>query len=180
MERIFLIGPPGAGKTACGQALARRLNCAFYDTDQLIENSAKKKISAIFATEGEAEFRSLETQLLSELPKLHEDSGETVVYGTGGGLPIYNNNLSRLQGLGKVIALTADVAVLVDRVKSNHDRPLLTQTGSGDADKHLNDRLSELLAQRSHVYDRAGYKIDTSGLDPDQVANEILRILYAQ
>jgi shikimate kinase len=175
MERIFLIGPPGAGKTACGQALAEKLQCQFFDTDHLIESGEGCTVSEIFNNHGEARFRELERALLEQM---QSDQGEArLVYATGGGLPVYNDNISLLQTLGKVVALTADLSVLVDRVKSNTSRPLLAHSGV-DADKQLHKRISDLLTERSPVYEQAGYKIDTSGLSPQQVADEIVSILY--
>ena len=177
MERIFLIGPPGAGKTACGQALAEKLSCQFFDTDQLIEQAESRKLSQIFATDGEAHFRLLESRLLDELDSM-KLAGQKVVFATGGGLPVYNDNLRRLKDLGNVIALYADLSVLIERVKSNTDRPLLVCQAPGEADKQIRNRLSDLLERRSSVYAQAGYKIDTSCLKPDEVAGEIVRILY--
>jgi shikimate kinase len=215
MERIFLIGPPGAGKTACGQALAHKLACPFFDTDQLIEHTEGRTITDIFTTDGESHFRSLERELLEKMlagqsvfpdkpisgcppdkaisgcppdkpisgcPPDKPISGcppdeERAVFATGGGLPVYNDNITRLLSLGKVVALTADLSVLVERVKNNTARPLLAHANR-DADTELLQRISHLLTERTPVYAMAGYKIDTSGLSPEQVADEIISILY--
>jgi shikimate kinase len=188
MERIFLIGPPGAGKTACGQALAHKLACPFFDTDQLIEHTEGRTITDIFTTDGESHFRSLERELLEKMlagQSVFPDkpiSGcppdeERAVFATGGGLPVYNDNITRLLSLGKVVALTADLSVLVERVKNNTARPLLAHANR-DADTELLQRISHLLTERTPVYAMAGYKIDTSGLSPEQVADEIISILY--
>ena len=133
MERIFLIGPPGAGKTACGQALAEKLGCQFFDTDQLIEKAESRKLSLIFAAEGESHYRLLESRLLDQLDSMKLD-GQKVVFATGGGLPVYNDNLTRLKRLGKVIALYADLSVLIERVKANADRPLLVCGDDAEAE----------------------------------------------
>lgn len=179
MERIFLIGPPGAGKTACGQTLAERLQCEFFDTDRLIETAQGCSVSEIFAKHGESRFRQLERALLEQMRDQRDQQGEVTVFATGGGLPVYNNNIELLQELGKVVALSAEVSVLVERVKTTGARPLLALSGD-DADKELQKRISDLLTERSPVYARAGYKIDTSGLSPEQVANEIVGILYGK
>jgi shikimate kinase len=176
MQFIFLIGPPGSGKTVCGRELARLLDCRFFDTDQLIEKQQSCSVSEVFSKHGETHFRRLESELLQRLAG--DFSGEgTVVFATGGGLPVFNNNLQRLQQLGKVVALTASLPVLLERVKGNHLRPLLASQPGADADKQLETRLSELLDTRGTVYDLAGYKIDTSGLKPEQVAHEIIRLI---
>lgn len=177
MQRIFLIGPPGSGKTAVGQVLAEMLGCAFFDTDQLIESKVNLTISQIFAEFGEAHFRALERQLLEDIAALSEVSVAHCVYATGGGLPVYNNNLVRLQQLGKVVLLNADISILVERLRGNRQRPLLAAPGESSADEQLHRRISELVATRGPMYEQAGYKIDTTGLNPAQVANEIVRIL---
>jgi shikimate kinase len=175
MQFIFLIGPPGAGKTVCAAALAQRLHCAFYDTDTLIETEVGLSISQLFEQHGESYFRKQETQLLAKLPERFKGAG-ACVFATGGGLPVYNDNLARLAQLGKVVALTAPLSVLVDRVSGNAARPLLASKGQED-DSLLSQRLSQLIEQRRAVYDKAGYKIDTSGLKPDQVAEKIIEDL---
>lgn len=173
MQFIFLIGPPGAGKTVCGQALARRLGCAFHDTDSLIEDEAGRTIAALFEQQGEASFRQLESELLNSLPARFSAPGICIL-ATGGGLPVFNNNMQKLHQLGTVVALSAGLPVLTERVKGNRARPLLA---SGQDDKLLSQRLSQLVEQRKTVYDKAGYKIDTSGLKPDQVAEKIIEDL---
>ena len=45
MSRILLIGPPGAGKSTVGKALAKVLGIQFVDTDKLIEKETGKKVS---------------------------------------------------------------------------------------------------------------------------------------
>ena len=60
MPRVVLIGPPGAGKSSVGRAIARILDCDVLDTDIEIEKRAGKKISEIFTDDGEASFRALE------------------------------------------------------------------------------------------------------------------------
>lgn len=156
-----------------------KLNCAFFDTDHLIEQQQGMTVAEIFSAHGEQRFRELERELLDQLARENPVQSAWTIYATGGGLPVYNNNLQRLNGLGKVIALDADLTTLVNRVKSNWARPLLAAAENAHADNELRTRLSELLAQRAAVYAQAGYKIDTSGLDPQQVADEIIRILYA-
>lgn len=178
MQLIFLIGPPGSGKTVCGQALASELNCRFYDTDHLIEEAQHCSVADIFARQGEPAFRKLETELIESLPERFAQENQ-VVFATGGGLPVFNNNIERLKKLGKVVALSATLPVLVERLKSNTARPLLATTGE-NVDEQLQQRLSELLAIRSPVYEQAGYKIDTSGLKPEQVAHEIIEMVFGK
>jgi len=181
MDRSFLIGPPGSGKTAVGQALAAALDCDFFDTDRLIEARMSLTVQQIFAEHGEDGFRKMERDLLDSLDNLEikRTATDTVVFATGGGLPIYNNNLQRLHTLGKVIALNADIQVLVSRLKGDSARPLLQSGDQEDEEQRLLKRLTELMKTRWPVYAQAGYKINTSGLTPSEVAIEIVRVLQA-
>lgn len=179
-NRIFLIGPPGSGKTAVGQALAAALDCDFFDTDRLIEAQVNLTVQQIFAEHGEDGFRKMERDLLESLESLDvkTTATDTVVFATGGGLPIYNNNLQRLHALGKVIALNADIPFLVSRLKGDSARPLLQSEEQEDEEQRLLKRLTELMKTRWPVYAQAGYKINTSGLTPSEVATEIVRVLH--
>ena len=82
-----MIGPPGAGKTTVGKALAKKLLCNFADTDRLIEGKAGRKISEIFVESGEQLFRNLESEVLKE--SLNDFDG---VLALGGGAPISSEN----------------------------------------------------------------------------------------
>jgi shikimate kinase len=59
-NNIVLTGFMGTGKTAVGQALAKRLNRQFIEVDSKIEQMAGKSISDIFKDNGEIYFRELE------------------------------------------------------------------------------------------------------------------------
>ena len=51
MPSIILIGPPGAGKTSVGKALAKKLSLNFLDSDKVVEEKSGKSISEIFITD---------------------------------------------------------------------------------------------------------------------------------
>lgn len=67
MNRILLIGPPGAGKSTVARALAEDLGLKFIDTDKLIEKQTGKTITDIFVVDGETHFREVELQTLREV-----------------------------------------------------------------------------------------------------------------
>ncbi len=142
MKSIILIGFMGAGKTTIGRKLARRRQWKFVDTDELIETQSGKKISEIFAREGEAAFRALETETLRTLT----ESTEPMVIAAGGGLPMQPQNRPLLKELGTVVFLEAGIDTLVRRLSGDTSRPLL-QGGS------LRERISSLMDQRLATYE---------------------------
>ena len=48
-RNIFLIGMMGSGKSQTGPILAKMINHAFVDTDDVIEKASKQSISSIFS-----------------------------------------------------------------------------------------------------------------------------------
>jgi GTPase SAR1 family protein len=67
LKKIVLIGPPGAGKSSIGKALAKELNLNFIDSDSEIEKISHKKISEIFIEDGEPAFRLLEVDVVRKV-----------------------------------------------------------------------------------------------------------------
>ena len=62
--RVFLVGPPGAGKSTVGRHLASYLQAAFFDLDEVIQERAGADIPWIFDVEGESGFRDRESAVL--------------------------------------------------------------------------------------------------------------------
>ena len=104
MENIVLIGMPGCGKSTVGRMIAKALGKTFVDTDAEIEKIAKKSIPRIFAEDGEALFRTLETKVLAEFGK---QSG--LVIATGGGCVTQAHNHGMLHQHGRIFWLQRDL-----------------------------------------------------------------------
>jgi len=160
---LVLIGFMGAGKTTVGRRLAARLHWDVVDCDDLIEARAGKRISAIFADEGEAAFRDLEAQVAASLGGYRH-----TVITTGGGIVERPANMALLHAAGRVIYLRARPESLYERVKGSAHRPLL-QVADPLA------RIRELLARRAPRYEEADQIVDTDGLTVDEVVEAILR-----
>ena len=119
--RAILIGPPGAGKSSIGAALAAKLQTDFSDTDTLIEKESGKKVSQIFIEDGEAAFRELESAVCARA--LQEKEG---VLALGGGAVIAPETRALISASGsKVIFLDVSLKVAAPRIGFNRDRPLL-------------------------------------------------------
>merc|ERR1719343_1187608 len=163
---VYLVGLMGSGKSAVGDALARRMGTYnFLDTDAILERAAKKTIPAIFADEGEEAFRDLEAQVLDSV-----HAHVRCVIGTGGGLVVRNQNWSKLQ-TGLVIYLRADPEIIIRRIEGT-DRPLL-QTGDPLT------TLKQLTAQRKERYEQADVIVEVKEeMDIRAVVDACIRTLH--
>lgn len=154
MENIILIGMPGCGKTTVGSLLAQKLNRPFMDADRIIEEKAGISIPEIFATQGESGFRSLETQVLSEICKI---SG--AVISTGGGCVTRPENYPLLHQNGKIIWLQRNIRNLaVD------GRPL-SQVNT----------MEDMYMHRRPLYQKFSDCSVDNNTDPMSTVQEILR-----
>lgn len=107
MGNIILIGMPGCGKSSVGQAIAAKTGRIFIDADERIVETAGKPIPEIFKKSGEAGFRGIETQVLSELGKL---SGAVIA--TGGGCVTRPENYPLLHQNGTIVWIRRELDLL--------------------------------------------------------------------
>ncbi|MDX1569047.1 MAG: shikimate kinase AroK [Xanthomonadales bacterium] len=119
-ERIFFIGPTGAGKTTIGKRVAAHYGLEFRDLDQEIERRTGADVGLIFDIEGEGGFRKRETNLLQELS---ERSG--VVLATGAGAVLAEENQRILRAHGFVVYLQTEVDQQIRRLSRDKRRPLI-------------------------------------------------------
>ena len=120
LKTVVMVGMMGAGKTAVGRALAQRLGVAFLDSDAEIEVAANRSVPEIFERDGEAFFRSRETQIIERL--LIE---KRCILSTGGGAFLSEKNRTNISAQGISVWLNADLELLWSRVRSKDTRPLL-------------------------------------------------------
>ena len=118
MKNIVLIGMMGSGKTTCGRLLAEKLNRAFVDCDELIEEYSKCSIPEIFERDGEEGFRDLESLFIKELSRQ-----EGLVIATGGGAVLRQINVAALRSNGILFFLNRPAGEIFDSV-SMDGRPL--------------------------------------------------------
>ncbi len=160
--KIVLIGFRGTGKTSVGRNLADRLGLPFFDTDALIERRTGMPIPEIFREHGEAQFRSLEREVIASLR-----NAEGVI-STGGGAVCDPANVADLRRHGRVYLLSAAPEVIVDRITGS-DRPGLTGLSP-------EEEVRTLLARRKNAYlGAADACIDAGTRPPREIAEAILR-----
>ncbi|PZA01010.1 shikimate kinase I [Gammaproteobacteria bacterium 2W06] len=165
IDRVFLVGPMGAGKSTIGRRLAARLALSFVDLDAAIEARTGVDIPRIFDIEGEAGFRRRESELLETLTRQPR-----TLLATGGGAVLDPANQRCLRERGQVVYLRADVATQIARTRHS-DRPLLR--GDDPA-----GRLTAILEARAPIYEAiADISIDTRDGSPERIAEQLARRL---
>ena len=162
---LYLVGMMGSGKTSTGRPLAQQLGYGFVDADAVIEQAAGCSIPEIFERDGEAGFRTLESQVLTAISQRH-----SLVVATGGGVVTQQENWGLLHS-GIVIWLDVVPGQLMQRLKADSTvRPLL-QTDDPDA------ALNALLNQRRPLYAEADLTVVIDQETPEAVADGILQLL---
>jgi shikimate kinase len=147
INRLFLVGPMGAGKTTIGRQLALALDKEFKDTDHEIVRRTGASIPLIFDIEGEEGFRKRERDVIDQLTR--EDD---IVLATGGGAVLGDQNRQCLRERGTVIYLYATIEQLLRRTARDKNRPLLQ---TADPKK----RLEDIMAVRDPLYREVAHMV---------------------
>lgn len=165
-SNLYFIGMMGSGKSAIGNAVARRMGTYnFLDTDEIIEKATNMSIPSIFETEGEENFRQVEAQILDSV-----HAYVRCVVSTGGGIVCRMQNWSKLQ-TGIVVWLDVQPDIIMKRIQGTN-RPLL-QT------ENPLQTLKDLSEQRRERYEQADVRIEiTEDMDEDAVADAVIRALH--
>ncbi|MEB3322695.1 MAG: shikimate kinase [Synechococcaceae cyanobacterium] len=162
---LYLVGMMGAGKSAVGRPLAEALGYRFVDADALLEAAAGRPIPEVFAREGEAGFRALETAVLDRIAGWH-----SLVVATGGGVVTRPQNWGHMRQ-GVVVWLDAPEETLLRRLAADPTpRPLMA--GPDPA-----ARLRALLIARRPLYAQADVTVVQEGGDAAEVAAQVLAAL---
>ena len=160
-RNIFLIGMMGSGKSQTGPVLAKMINYAFVDTDDVIEKASKQSISSIFEKDGEKVFRDVEKKVLKEISRHH-----SLVIATGGGLVTLPENWGILHQ-GIVIWLDLDLRRSIKRLESDQKRrPLLL----GD---NLAENFCQIYESRKPIYLESDLRIEVEDQSPYEVATMV-------
>jgi shikimate kinase len=164
---VTLIGYRGCGKSSVGRLLAERLGWPYTDADEEIERLSKQTIRQIFAERGELAFRDLEEETIARLLE-----SEELILAAGGGAVLRELTRQRMKSAGPVVWLTASPETLIERIGKDETtaqrRPDLTSQG-GLAE------IRTLLEQRTPLYrSAADLQIDTEGLSPDEIADNLI------
>ena len=163
---IVLIGFMGAGKSTISDFLKNVFAMDVVEMDQIIAQRQGMSISDIFETYGEQYFRDLETNLLIEM-----QSRSNVVISCGGGTPMRECNVVEMKKNGRVVLLTAKPETILDRVKNNHDRPLIENNKTVPF-------IAGLMEKRRAKYEAAAdIIIETDGKNELEICEELVHRL---
>ena len=148
-EHILFVGFMGCGKSSVSRVLHKRCGLPLIDIDKYIEQQEGRTIKEIFADEGEAGFRRIETMTLASLafePKS--------IISCGGGICGSAVNRGIVKALGTVVYLKVPCNEAIGRISDPSTRPML----SGPRP------VREIYDERLPLYrDVADITINTSG-----------------
>lgn len=163
--RIFLVGPPGIGKTAVGRELARVLGAAFLDADDAIERRARKPCARVIVEDGIERFRDLESSVIERL----RPTPSWEVVATGGGAPIRPANRERMRRLGLIVGLRGTVATVARGLERTMEKRDHLRAEGVSARAHA----ERVLRKRRGVYADVDVGFEVGRATPVEIARSI-------
>lgn len=167
LNKIFLIGLPGSGKTTLGKELAKALRIPFFDLDAEIERIQAMIISEIFKHKGENYFRQQESSALKEF----YSSPESFVLATGGGAPCFFDNMQSINQAGTSIFLDVPAKEITRRIQSQQlgERPLFANTPR----EALKDQIEFMRSSRISFYRQAHFVFSGANISVKEILEKI-------
>jgi shikimate kinase len=160
---ISVIGMPGSGKSTVGATLARALGLELVDADGLIEAQEQQTLQQIMDTRGNAVFRAIEEQVLTQMPLFSS------VISTGGSVIYSEKIMARLSAHSTVVYLRARFETIEYRVSLAPHRGI-----ASDGEQTLRD----LYEERVPLYERYGdIVVDCDDVTPEQITATIIQQL---
>jgi shikimate kinase/3-dehydroquinate synthase len=162
---LFLVGPPGIGKSTVAPLLARRLGAGVIEMDRAIERRARKSNKDTIEQDGMDSFRDLESRFLAAL----RPTPAWTVVDTGGGSPIREDNRLRMRELGLIIGLRGSLARVTAGIAA-------TMTKRPNQDVPPAERARAVLRERKAAYADADVTFD---VDRDATAEDSAHAIAA-
>ena len=168
--RLYLIGYMGCGKSTIGRKIARFAHLRFVDTDSMVEQREQASVADVITFQGEEYFRSVERNVLDSTAE--EDN---IIVSTGGGLPIFGDNMQKISELGLSIYLRRTPKNIMSRLSpyGRQKRPKFR----GLNDEELLAFMTTHMAEREPIYSKADVVIDCDQMSDNEIINLIMRNL---
>ena len=161
MDKIYIVGYMGAGKTTAAKRLANRLGWEVADTDALFEEKYKISVCDFFNKYDEPLYRKLESEVLKETENL-----ENVVVSTGGGTACYFDNIDWMNQHGLTVFLRISEKAVVNRLlHAKRKRPL----AEGKSETELTAFVNQHYSSRLPFYEQAKITVKAEDLDLDNL-----------
>lgn len=170
--KIILTGYRCTGKSSTGKLVAEELHLPFYDTDEMVEKSAGRKIAEIVETNGWEAFRRKEREVVRSLKDVRDG-----VIALGGGAVMDSANVECLRDNGIFVWLRAEPDTIISRLESDGKSATQRPSLSG---KSVHEETIENISAREPVYKAiAGIVIKTDRQDIFEIAGRICQHLGA-
>ena len=165
---LVLVGYAGSGKSSLAKRLSKALGVGYVDTDTLVEQSVGASIADIFYYEGEEYFRRMERGVVDRLVA----DGYDGIVATGGGLPVWEDNMERLNSVATTIYLRRSPEQILSRLSAygREKRPMFR----GKSDEELLQFMREHIAEREPYYAKANIVVDCNTMSDQDVVQYII------
>lgn len=162
-----MIGYMGCGKSTIGRKIARYAHLRFVDTDSLVEQREQATVADVITYHGEEYFRGVEHSVLQSTAE--EDN---LVVSTGGGLPVWGDNMARIGELGVSIYLRRSPQNIISRLSpyGRQKRPKFR----GLNDEQLLAFMTSHMAEREPIYSQADITIECDTMTDSEIIDLIL------
>ena len=166
---VALVGLSGTGKSTVAPLLAERRGLTSVDLDDVVAVTAGRAVAQIFAEDGEAAFRSMESAALAAAL-----AGPPAVVATGGGVVLAASNRAALSGGATVVWLRSRPGVLAERLAASDEaRPLLAGGPDGAV-----DALARMASERGPLYEElADVALSVDGRTAAEVVDALDEVL---
>jgi shikimate kinase len=166
-RHVILVGLPGAGKTTVGRLLAERLGAPFVDCDNVIVRKMQMPITRIFGEFGEAKFRALEAEVMTQTL-----AGPPAVIAPGGGWAAQPGALEQARPVALVVYLKTMALTAARRAVGSGTRPLI-------AGEDPTEQIRQLLLAREPFYSQADVEVKADVKPAALLAEELARLVRA-
>lgn len=166
---IFLVGYMACGKSTIGRRLKDRLKLPLYDTDKEVVKAKDCSIAELFDSKGENYFREAESLMLKSLIISNKDA----IISTGGGAPIWGDNMSVMNDSGLTVYISRTAENIAKRLSAHgrEKRPKLR----GLSDEELIDVMHVGISERDEYYRKAKFIIEADDYSDDMILDAIVQ-----